>query len=301
MKFKLNKKLGFSLLELAISILIIGLLITGVIKASDIISESKLVAARALSKGSFVNLHPTNLALWYDATAQDSFDNAEIADGDSVPTWKDINPSSNSNHIDVSTIGTDPKYIATATNGLPAVRFTGNASLTKTNVLAGNLTEDGEQITIFLVQEYFSPNHASSSFLWRTATNSVRIGTHAIWSSGFIYFNFGTCCDPAGELHFTPTPPFNDRTNIISYLRTSKDPGNSFGNDFGKIRINGSEIGTSNILTSDVDISLTETFIVGDSLNGNINELIIFKTALKDSEIGSVERYLSKKWGVELQ
>jgi prepilin-type N-terminal cleavage/methylation domain-containing protein len=306
MKFKQNKKLGFSLIELSVSILIIGLLIIGVQRAGQIVSEGKLIAARSLSRASFANLNSDKLALWYDATAIGSFGNVELEDGADVDTWFDVNPSPDSNNIDVDDTGTKPVYIADATNGLPAVRFTSNSELSRLNVSAGDLTEDGEQITIFLVQNYFSPNHFSSSFVWNVdGVGEPRISSHALWIDGFIYFNFGTCCGGGTAIQASSAQPFSDRTNILSYRRSSNDPGNDSGNDSGIIRINGITAVSSDTLTADIDISLTanltRNFIVGNLFNGDINELIIFKTALKDSQIQSVERYLSKKWNSDLE
>ncbi|MFT7098415.1 MAG: prepilin-type N-terminal cleavage/methylation domain-containing protein [Rickettsiales bacterium] len=301
MQLEKETKLGFSLIELSVSILIIGLLIVGVSKTSQIIGDGKLLAARSITQNSFPYLNSTKLALWYDATAESSF-SSDIEDGDNVGAWNDVNPNLDSNNIDVLAVGTNPIYVSDATNGLPAVRFTQNSQLTKEDVLAENLTEDGEQITIFLVQNYFSPIHASSSFVWNVdGPSQARISTHSLWIDGDIYFNFGICCGGETAAQSTPMQTFTDSTNITSYVRISNDPGNNLGNDSGSIRINGTQIGVTDTITADIDISMVRDFNLGQNINADINELIIFKTALKDSEIQSVERYLSRKWGVELE
>ncbi|MFT6259012.1 MAG: prepilin-type N-terminal cleavage/methylation domain-containing protein [Rickettsiales bacterium] len=291
MQLEKETKLGFSLIELSVSILIIGLLIVGVSKTSQIIGDGKLLAARSITKNSFPYLNSSKLALWYDAAAEESFD-ADIEDGDSVATWIDVNPDVDSNNIDVTASGTSPIYVAGATNGLPAIRFT-NDQLLIGNLKAGKLTEDGEQITIFIVQNYFFPNHTSTNFKWRTEVGNINIRTYGTASTGEIIFDFGACCGADARLRFRPPQPFADKTNILTYLNTP--------NDFSAVRINGFQHKFDDMITSSVDINLTADLIIAETMNGDMNEIIVFKTALKDSQIESVERYLSRKWGVDLE
>ena len=66
-RFRKNRK-GFSLIEISVVILIIGVLIAGISQASDMIDEAALKGARTASKGSRVG-RVRDLVLWLDAVA----------------------------------------------------------------------------------------------------------------------------------------------------------------------------------------------------------------------------------------
>ena len=73
-KFKMknkNTKKAFSLVEISIVILIIGLLIAGISKAGDMIFDVSLKSASSLTKGTKVGRMP-GLALWLETTTSES-------------------------------------------------------------------------------------------------------------------------------------------------------------------------------------------------------------------------------------
>jgi prepilin-type N-terminal cleavage/methylation domain-containing protein len=93
-----NKKceLGFSLIELSIVILVIGLLVIGITQGKRIISRSRISSAKSLTTSSPV-ASINNLVLWLETTSDKSFDNADKIDGGSgvngtIATWYNINP-----------------------------------------------------------------------------------------------------------------------------------------------------------------------------------------------------------------
>ena len=63
-----NRNKAFSLVEISIVILIIGLLIAGISKAGDMIFDANLKTGRALTKGAVVGRMPS-LALWLEVTS----------------------------------------------------------------------------------------------------------------------------------------------------------------------------------------------------------------------------------------
>jgi prepilin-type N-terminal cleavage/methylation domain-containing protein len=112
-------KLGFSLIELSIVILVIGILVIGITQGSRIMREAKLKSARALTSSSPVN-SISNVVFWVDSVSEKSFD-ANVADGSAIATWYDLNPQAN---IPNNAIGSGlPTYTNNAVNGLPVVRF----------------------------------------------------------------------------------------------------------------------------------------------------------------------------------
>lgn len=299
---KKTPKLGFSLIELSIVILVIGILVIGITQGSRIISSSRLTAARSLTKSSPVNTI-NDVALWLETTSEASFSVAEATDQSTVTDWFDIKGSAITDPFNVTqaTAGSKPLYIKNATNGLPALRFDGvDDTLAKANVAGSAFTKGGNQITIFVVQKYYSPAHQSSVFFWESASGTNRVNMHASWSDTDTHFDFGDINGFIGRLTFSSTPlSYYNKTNIITAVRR---PNNS-----GAIRMNGTQYASSTGLTSILNTSPISNFYVASMgvassyQHSDINELIIFKTALKDSEIQTIEQYLSAKWGVELK
>ena len=297
-KNKPAKKLGFSLIELSVVILIIGILVIGVVKGKKILDSARLASARSLTKGSPVNFNSENLAFWLETTSEKSFDAAEAVNNALISTWHDIKLSATSDRFDLtqSTPVNQPEYITNATNGLPAVRFgPGSKYMIRNNVLGSDLTQEGNQITIFVVQKYTEGQKFASILHWQNNANGTnRIGLTGLYTNslyGTVYFDFGTCCANNARLAFNPVN-FVNRTNVISVVRRP--------NYTAAIRVNGTRYISGTGMNSDVIASPSATLSVCNSQLADMNEIIIFKTALTDNEIKDIEKYLSDKWGVPL-
>ncbi len=270
-------------------------MVVGITKGSRIINSARLASARSLTKGSPVNSN-NNVALWLETTSEASFSAEEATDQSTVTNWFDIKGSAITDPFNVTQtdVSQKPHYITNSTNGLPTLRFDGvNDNLKKATVAGSDFTNGGNQITIFVVQKYYTPAHNSSIFY---SANLLNI--HATWSDGDTYFDFGSFDNPARRISLSPTPAtYNNKTNIITAFRRP--------NNTGAIRINGTQYKYSASLTSVINTSQTSTFYVASngiaSQNSDINEIIIFRTALKDYEIQEIEQYLSVKWGVALK
>jgi len=94
-RFRKNRK-GFSLIEISVVILIIGVLIAGISQASDMIDEAALKGARTASKGSRVG-RVKDLVLWIDAVSDGgslTSTSKQAVDGEVVTQLKDMNPRS---------------------------------------------------------------------------------------------------------------------------------------------------------------------------------------------------------------
>ena len=127
---------AFSLIELSIVILIIGILVAGVTQSSRLINMMKLQSTRSLTMASPVS-SISNLVLWYEPTLEQSFDSSEASDATEVTTWYDINPQSSSKNNAISIGSARPKYKANCLNGLPCLSFDGNDYLDTTQLIGG--------------------------------------------------------------------------------------------------------------------------------------------------------------------
>ncbi len=69
---KFIKRKGFTLIEIAVVILVIGVLIAGISQAMEMFAEASLKSARNLSKSSRIS-RIDDLTLWLDGTSKKSF------------------------------------------------------------------------------------------------------------------------------------------------------------------------------------------------------------------------------------
>ena len=120
-----KKYLAFSLIELSMVLIIIGLIISGIISSQKLIQLSRLTSARTLTNSSPVN-NIEDLAMWLEATSKSSFDGSKRVDGASIDIWYDINPQSTYKHDSTQTTADNqPVYSENGINKLPAVTFDG--------------------------------------------------------------------------------------------------------------------------------------------------------------------------------
>ena len=104
-------KKAFSLVELSMVILIVGILIAGVSRGIDLYQDMRLATARSLTQNSRVN-RIEDLTMWFESTSEQSFEKPNPNDGDRIALWKNINFKL-SNRIDVaqSTQASKPFYV----------------------------------------------------------------------------------------------------------------------------------------------------------------------------------------------
>ncbi len=136
-----KNKLAFSLIELSIVILVIGILVLGVTKGSNILNKSRLESARNLTKNSPVH-GIDGLSLWFETSTDDSFLDSETQDSGFISQWKSINSQTDSDFIITqSNNALKPTYVKNGINNLPAVEFSADEEvLTRDNVSGGGET-----------------------------------------------------------------------------------------------------------------------------------------------------------------
>lgn len=138
---------AFSLIELSIVILIIGILVAGVTQSSRLVKRIRLVTAQNITNSSPV---PTikDLALWYESSLDRSFNDAEEQDLGELTMWYDNNPQT-TNKINAfpPLANNRPKYIENGINGLPSVRLAGVDDYLR----ADQVGIFGPQLTYFIV------------------------------------------------------------------------------------------------------------------------------------------------------
>lgn len=294
MKNNLSRNTAFTLTELSIVIIIIGIVMAGIVSSKDIISAAKLRSAKALTESSAVR-GIENVAVWLETTLPESFDDDVDFTSETenvVSVWHDINPEQSvSGRGDAiqSLEANKPSLVNGAINGLPALKFTGSthhllnqkillkknvsifavATLASTPVDRRRIISDNEGNNFF-----FGLNDISNQF-------SVFYGNNGTWNA---IDNFGT------DAKLTKGKPYV----LSSVLNGTVNNGYVNGVSVGpKTETNGKS-GAFGYTIGAKKSDLTQSW------DGYIAEIIIFSKSLTSDERRSVETYLGKKWGIQV-
>jgi prepilin-type N-terminal cleavage/methylation domain-containing protein len=289
-----SSKLGFSLIELSVVILVIGVLVTGITKGSRILSEAKLKSAQSLTINSPV-VGVGGLLFWLETTLQKSLQNSsgsfQIADGDNILNWNDINPKTNNPYV--ATEGTmQPIYKLNGIGGLPTLFF--DAALDATTGDTLTVTNDGKlnssETTLFIVTEALQITSTwGTPFSIRgpgfTGFNIYKQNSNAnwhLWSGTGAAWRQGQASIP---IQFSA--PIIITIEIYSNIENIYKNGNLFDGD----------VSTFVPAASTTNLSIGSNYS-GLFFDGYISEIILFDKRLTSSDKSSVHSYLKQKYGI---
>jgi len=285
-------KRAFSLVELSIVILIIGVLIAGIGQGIDLVQDARLSSARMLTQSSRVN-SIKGLILWLEPTSEASFSSAETSDNSTVSSWNDINPQATvkNNATQTGDSSFKPIYIEKGINNLPILRFDG---------VAQYLNYDGSALvnsdyTIFVVEKITN----SSSKGYFIAGEDTRALQNINLHLGYRPDNNKITQDHLFS-GIDYTPPSYVMAPAMHSFWFSTSGGKKYWNNGGVTP----EASTSTASQSAALVSYTGAKIAlyqdGEYYKGDIAEIIMFSRALSDKDRQAVESYLSKKWAIKI-
>lgn len=284
-------KKAFSLIELSIVLVIIGLLVAGITQSSRLVQKFRIRTAQTLTESSPVN-GIRNLVAWYETTSQASFDST-IDNGVAVSSWYDISPSVNKSNATQTTAANRPVYTENDINSLPTLKFTATSSQFL-NLPNGTVPYNNSPYTVFIVAKIDKSCVASCNLIssGNPSANQANSFHYINASSGVGGLQNGWYS--ANAATSSSTLPINPPHIATFYYNQS----------VRRIIFNGLEqtiAGTPTINNQ----SAAENNMIGRSLttaylDGSIAEIIIFNRALMAEEIDSIESYLSKKWGIKI-
>jgi prepilin-type N-terminal cleavage/methylation domain-containing protein len=285
-----NNSKAFSLIELSIVILVVGVLIAGVMQGTNMVKKSQLQAARNLTTSSPVN-GVKDLMLWYETSLESSFKTTEAENNTQISVWYDNNKQLMAkNNATQSAPDDQPKFIENVFGAIPAIKFSnyvgnGHHLLFDGKFLVGN------NYTIFVVEQRTA---AASAYFIQGSTGGAPGGRTL--NLGYKYDYTLTQSHWANDLDFA-IPTYSSPKKSIHTFWFSKTAGKKYWFQGGRnpdkseptqttalIDYNGSRLGSRN----------------GVYYNGDIAEVIIFARDLKNEERQAIEAYLSKKYNIAI-
>ncbi len=290
MKRNYKKIKAFSLIELSLVIIVVGILISGIIGANTLYQKAQLSTARSLTMSSPVH-SIKGLVTWYETSLESSFKTSEGIDGSSLSIWYDNNKQTVfKNNASQSTSTKQPLFVENAfSNGIPGVRFDGSND---TMPFDGSVLV-GTSYSIFIVEQ----KRASLNQQYMLAGSSSTIDTmlyFGYYSSdnliSFVHYGYGVNSYYSNSSLAYNNPKPRIHTGILNAYNSRS------------IWLNGvsqSLIGTipTNPLVAWTGANIGLRFT---SYNGDIGEIIMFNRVLTTEERQAVESYLGKKFGVNI-
>ena len=297
------RKNAFSLIEISVVILIIGILIAGISQGIDLYQDTRLTSARSLTQNSRVS-RIAGLVSWYETTRENvfssgtsNFKNIEKPQANQkINRWKDSNPNSILKYDATQTVDANqPKIIFDNATSLPIVRFDGNPRYLA--LPDGTVPYGDSEYTVIFISKYDSSCFdrcgvlGSGTYGTDNKTNAFRYTI----SSAKNFYNYWWFIDIVSPENAISPNKFQifaidynkstrniyiNGTNVASIASSNRDS-TKFNNTIG--------------LTCLTNCSGGQEFLVG-----SIAELIIYDRALVAKERKDIEQYLSKKWSIKI-
>ena len=290
---------GFSMIELSITILVIGVLVVGIIKGSKILREAKLKSAQSLTKGSIIT-STDDLILWLETSMDGSVNNKPantIAESAQITSWND---ASFNKYVLRSAGSTPPSFTASGIGSLPSIQFDGVDD--GLDVSGFNL---GANYSVFVV---FKSNTTSIQqefmALRKTGTDNFAMFLELAIGGTFRSVHRSPVSTTGGD-SVTSVSAFSTNKNYIySYIRNySKSRTDLWLNNTSFISGGAATLGAFDVNNLELAVGflgLAPGFVTYRNLNGMMSEMIVINRAVKDSERTEIQSYLSRKYDIKL-
>ncbi len=314
---------AFSLIEISIVILIIGILVAGVTQSSRLLGQAKLSGAKSMTQSAPVS-SIKNLSLWIESTSENSFQSPDLDDYTAITAWNDINPQAT---LKASfTVTGTPIYRTNLINGLPAVCFNSTANCgtgtgTTNSLSSANFSNISDGSTVFAVVKLPNTLAAEPILSKRTVTSAFSAASSANiqlnttnagewqYCDGATQSGNNVTCTLGSGLADASVPVGATKGIYAVSLVYNAGPSTAAGTTAtGVTFFQNGAAGTQVSTASRPSISVTSPLLVGKTstsdaaayFKGYIGEIIIFDRALKKEERQSIENYLGKKWGITM-
>lgn len=284
------KKKAFSLVEISIIILVVGIIISVAVKSSSMIQETKLANAQNITQKSPI-AQMSNVLLWHETSSKESFI-SNIAPGNPVEKWL-VNKYFANYKINLSqpTESLKPQYVAQGINKIPSLKFS-NSCLT--HQTGENIILDGKRYTIYMV---FQTNSNSLQSLLHINSSSGGTAIYMTILNNILYFTNRQVVSISGGQDYS----FNIAQNVNYLFRAIKN------NDQISIWLNNKNpiinqpVNASSFTITSLSAEVGALGCTGRFFDGLISELIIFNKALNENDRKLVDQYLGRKYDISFK
>lgn len=286
-------KLGFSLFELSIVMLISALFIAAIAKGSRIASKAKILSAQSTTNSSPIP-RMKNLLVWYETTMEDSFNSSESNSG-SINTWYNLNPaiiSKTNSNANNAIAGVAPTYKQNAINGLPALVFNGTS-----NYFTFNGTSlANSDYSVAVVEQRLSQkstNYYISGNDTTTLNYNLFLGYRLNGRSTF---------GQTSNAYEATIANYSSPITRIHIFRFKSAVGKDYYLNGVKQTLSVVIGGTPSLTTGLVSNNFAQIgrHFASSYYAGQIGEIIILNRYINDDERRDIEKYLGKKWGITI-
>jgi prepilin-type N-terminal cleavage/methylation domain-containing protein len=285
---KVIKKRAFSLIELSVVIIIIGLLITVVTAGKSLFRASKVSAAKALTLSSQIT-SISGMVFWAETSTTDSFISTESIDEEQLTTWHNLEPSNflTGNNLTTSA-SSNVLYEENGINGIPTIKMTTSGNMSNTNFVGGPLNTS----TVVIV---FKPTVtvSTSSLVISDAGASGNSTSSIAIRNNLININAGssaTSSTSTNAASFT----INGKYIVMVYFNGSSSK--VFSNDITEVGGSGATLSAGSNVLDGLTIGTNKSGSSG--LAADVSEVIVYNRVLTTSERISVMKYLSQKYKI---
>jgi prepilin-type N-terminal cleavage/methylation domain-containing protein len=301
MKSYRKLKNAFSLIELSIVILIVGILIAGVTQSSRLINQMKLSSAQSITRSSDV-ISINDMVFWAETSLENSLTNSsggfQMDNGGAISSWNDINlRSSNKINLGQSNTNYQPSYKSSGINGLPSISFDGtNDSLFNTSTVP--LPYGDKNYTLVVVWRSYRMTSPDGIIVLGQGNNPIvpqQAAVILLWAGTSGFAGWWNSYYPATQVNLNAdyvtivTINNNLANNVSIYINSNTPSTGATGSPAGLTLAN-------------------QIFCAGgmDSMGTNyayqglISEAMVFDRTLKLDEVKSINGYLGKKYGIKI-
>lgn len=293
-----KRNTAFTLIELSIVVVLIGILTAGIMQGSSLVKKANLSKARKLTLKSEVR-GIKDLAVWVETSLPESI---ELDSAGKVTKWKDINPNDPEGvNATPFSSGTAPEFVAESINDLPSIKFSGAEYLLWDQGGNGLNMLVGSNYSIFIVEQRTSDS--GYQFIFGGSSSNLYEGLH------IGYRNSTTVTNDRGGNGVDCTVPSLSNSPETSRIHTAL-----FSSSTITLRSGGTFLGTAHYtndssycnntpitypLTAFPDASIAQ-FRSIHFYSGYLSEIIIFTRYLGESDRKKVESYLGKKYDIKV-
>lgn len=283
---KRNK--AFSLLEVSVIIIILGVLLAGVVKGIGFYDQSSNKFAQTVTKSSPMYAGTiSGLLMWYETTLDESFKNSERSDGLAISEWRDVKPKNFGSAYNATqpTANLRPTYVKNSFGpGVPGIKFTNKGLYTS------SITVPGAK-TIFIVAKV---NDGATTPYYALSSNGVnRFGvTAGVGGFGCLTGNSSGWTNTSAE-----TPAATNIKPKKSVILVCAADETSYSPYVNGVALNSVGAGSGDY-TGPVVIGARIT-TVDYAFDGEIGEIIVYDSVLSDKQRKKIEKYLVQKYNIE--